>query len=262
MQPLILTTAEITAWVGAFVWPLLRVSAMLMVMPAIGGRNVPLRIRAALAVMLTVVMLPQTGAAPALDPLSADGLLVSIHQVLIGAFMGLMLQLVLQAAIIAGEFVALSMGLGFALMADPQNGVQVPMVGQLFMILATLLFLVLNGHLALIQMVADSFSYLPLGGGGLPFEAYWLLVEWSATMFTGAMSIALPAVISLLAVNLSLGVITRAAPQLNIFSVGFPLTLLTGLVILMSVLPTLPEVFESLMEQAFVNLNNWLRGRF
>ncbi len=260
MQPLLLSSAEITAWVGSFIWPLVRVSAMLAVMPAIGGRNVPLRIRAAFALVLTALLMPHAGDAPRVDAFSAAAWWLTLQQALIGALMGLVLQLVLQAMIIAGEFISLSMGLGFAMAVDPQNGVQVPMLGQFFMLLGTLLFLGLNGHLALIQLVAESFTYVPLAGGGFSAGIFWRLIEWSSVMFTGAMSVALPAMISLLAINLTLGVITRAAPQLNIFSVGFPFTLLIGLLVLLFALPALPEVFEQLTEEGIATLNTWFKG--
>lgn len=191
------------------------------------------------------------GSAPAVDPLSASGLLISINQLLIGFAMGFVLQVVFTAAMLAGEQVAMAMGLGFAQMADPQNGVQVPVVGQFFVVFSTLLFLALNGHLAVIQMVVKSFELLPVGIIGIERSGLWALVQWGGQLFSGALLIALPGVIALLAVNLAMGVITRAAPQMNIISVGFPATLWLGFVILLLGLPVYLPVFTELLDQGY-----------
>ena len=125
----------------------------------------------------------------------------------------------------------MSMGLGFAVFLDQARGINIPVLGQLFLMLAVLTFVSLNGHLALIRMLADSFTLLPIGGGGLGRASFWELVQWSNQLFVVAMSIALPAIIALIVVNLSFGVMSRAAPTLNLFAVGFPVSMLLGFVI-------------------------------
>ena len=246
-----LITADVGAWVGSVVWSFLRISAMFAVSPILSARMVPVRIRLLLALAVASLLAPLIPSASGIDPMSAEGLLVSIHQVMIGLAMGFILQLVFAALAIAGESVALSMGLGFASMVDPQNGIQVPIVSSYYVIVATLLFLVLNGHLALIGVLADSFYSLPVGIDGVARESLWHLGQWGSRMFMGALLIALPALTSMLLVNLAFGVITRAAPQLNIFAVGFPVTLLLGFVVLMLSVPSLTPRFTELLTNGY-----------
>jgi flagellar biosynthetic protein FliR len=132
--------------------------------------------------------------------------------------------------VIAGQIVAIQMGLGFASMVDPANGVSVPVIGQLFMILVTLLFLAMNAHLVVFEVLAESFFTLPVGSGFL-VENYLEIALKLGWVMGAALLMVLPAVTALLVVNLAFGVMTRAAPQLNIFSIGFPLTLVLGMVI-------------------------------
>ncbi len=184
---------------------------------------------------------------PAIDPVSWTGLLVSAQQVFIGLSMGFMLQLVFAVLTVAGESIAMSMGLGFAMMVDPQNGAQVPVVAQYFLIMAMLLFLALGGHIAFLEMVLTSFDHLPVAVHGFDRDMAWLIVTYGSELFVGALLVALPVVTSILLVNMAFGVVTRAAPQLNIFAVGFPITLMLGLFLLMVNWPNQVTRIESLL---------------
>jgi flagellar biosynthesis protein FliR len=255
-----LSSAQLTAWIGAYFWPFLRIGAMLLVAPVFGARMVPKRVRLALGLALAVMVAPLLPAMPVVDALSPEGVLIEINQIVIGLAMGFALQLVFSALVTAGQTVAMSMGLGFAALVDPQNGIQVPVVSQFYLISSTLLFLVLNGHLHLIEMVVDSFRTLPVGIHGLPREAIYDLVVWATQMFAGALMVALPAVTSIMLVNLALGVITRAAPQMNIFSVGFPITLLGGFAIIILTMPGIEPQFTQLMNGAFALVRDMVAG--
>jgi flagellar biosynthetic protein FliR len=150
----------------------------------------------------------------------------------------------------AGEIIALSMGLAFASVVDPDRGVSVPVIGQYFVVMSTLLFLALNGHLALLALLIESFSVLPPGVDGLGAAGFGELAGWAGRMFEAATMVALPAATALLVAGVSMGLIARSAPQLNIFSVGFPLTLMLGIVALLFSLPLLAPQFEALMQGA------------
>lgn len=247
-----ITTAEIMSWLGAFFWPFMRIGAMMLAAPVLGGEQISVRVRLLLAVGLTIGVMPAMGTAPAVEPLSADGLLISLNQVVIGLAMGLLVSLALQSASIAGESVALSMGLGFANMVDPNTGQSTPVVSQFLIIIATLLFLAMGGHLMLIELSASSFDVMPVGTEGLVSQDFRTVAAWGAQMYAGAVLIAMPAVIGLLLVYLALGVMTRAAPQMNIFSVGFPITILMGYLALMTlILPSLPGRMAGIWSDAF-----------
>lgn len=244
-----ISAAQASAFVASLIWPFMRISAMLMAIPVIGTRMVSVRIRVVLAMLISFVVLPLIPEVPAVDPLSVAGLTVSFHQVVIGLAMGFVLQMVLAALTIAGEAISMTMGLGFASMVDPANGVNVPVLSQFFLIMGTLMFLALGGHLMIIQLVVSSFQSLPVTGEGISRDSFWVIVSFGSKMFIGAVWVALPALISILVITLAMGVMTRAAPQLNIFSVGFPVTMLAGFIILMLVMPTILPRFQQILLQ-------------
>ena len=246
-----LTSAEIAAWVGSFLWPLIRIAAVVSVAPVFGSRLLPRRLRLMLALVLTWTMMPLLAPVPAVEPVSPTGVLLTAQQILIGLSMGFMLRLVFTALEIAGQVIATQMGLGFANLIDPQNGGQLPLLGHFYSLIGTLIFLALNGHLLLLKMLAESFRGLPVANTGLLPDDLWLLVNWASQMFAGAVLIALPAIASLMVVNLAFGVMTRAAPQLNIIAVGFPITLILGLFIVLYSLPAFLPQFERLLDGAF-----------
>ena len=259
MTPLVLTTAELTSWVGGFFWPLVRISSIFIVTPVIGARYVPMRVRIATAFIITLVILPTLDPAPPIEPWSADGVLITAQQLLIGIGLGMLLQFIFGAVTLAGMTISTSMGLAMATMTDPQNGASVPVIGQFLGTLASLLFLVFDGHLALIQLISVSFAYLPVGPSGPGPEGLQLVIEASSVIFLAAISLALPAMMTLLSINILLGVMTRVSPQMNIFSVGLPLTLFAGLIILLVTLPVLAPTFERLMDEAFVGMRSYVR---
>ena len=249
MSALTLTAEQINSWVGLVLWPMFRIAGLLSILPVIGGAQVPMRIRVALALLLTILIVPSLGPVPAIDPLSPESLYISAQQILIGVAMGLLVLVVFNAVTMAGESIAITMGLGFALMNDPQNGAQVPTVSQFYLVLASLLFLALDGHHSVFLLLHASFMLLPIGQS-LEADAIWILVRWGGMIFTGALSIALPALAAMLTVNIIMGVITRAAPQMNLFSVGFPITMTVGFAAIMFTLPTFQITFESLLYMA------------
>ncbi len=224
-----------------YVWPFLRIGAFLMVMPLIGGSFVPMRARLLLAVALTVVLAPVIPIMPSLDVLSVAGLVTITQEIGIGAALGFLVQLVFDAIALAGQVIGMSMGLGFAQFLDRARGVNVPVLGQLFLLLGMLIFLSLDGHLALIRLLAESFYAWPIGLGGLTTPILAEILIWTGQMFVFAVKIALPAITSILIVNLSFGVMSRAAPTLNLFAVGFPVSMLLGFTVIFLNMGSLKE---------------------
>ncbi|MDH5358884.1 MAG: flagellar biosynthetic protein FliR, partial [Gammaproteobacteria bacterium] len=188
-------------------------------------------------------------AAPGVEPLSGAGLLIVVHQILIGACMGFMLQLLFNAFIIAGQIIAMQMGLGFASMVDPQNGVTIPVISQFYLIFVTLVFLSLNGHLVLIQVLAESFMAIPVAPTGLPHTSFRDLVSQASWMYASGVIVALPAIGSLMCVNLAFGILSRAAPQISPFSIGFPMTIILGFAIIFVTLPTASAHLVTMADQ-------------
>lgn len=246
-------------WVASFIWPLMRISAMFAAMPLISMRAVPPRVRLLLSLVLTLFIMPLLPPLAIVSMFSYVGLVIAVQQVVIGLVMGFILQLVFGAVVFAGQGIALGMGLGFASMVDPENGQQVPVVAQFYVMTTTLVFLGMDGHLVAIKMLLDSFTTLPIGMTGLSTTDLWVTAAWASRVFAGGLLLSMPVVISLLLVNISFGVAARAAPQLNIFSVGFPATLFLGILLMWLTLPNLLDGFPDILGAAYDLLEKLLR---
>ena len=234
--------------------PFLRVSAMLLIAPVFSASGVSVRFRVLLAVLIAALAAPIIPTPPTTDLFSASGLLMAIREVGIGFAIGFVLQLVFGAVVYAGQAVSMTMGLGFAMAVDPQNGVQVPVLSQMYVILATLLFLSLNGHLILIATVIDSYQILPPNLSGIPVSSLGEVAALGSKVFASGISLALPAMAAMLMVNVTFGVITRTAPQLNIFAVGFPMTLMGGFFVLFINMPNLIAALSQFLDQALLQV--------
>lgn len=242
-----------------FIWPLMRVSAMFVSVPLFSIRSVPARVRLILSVAITLVVMPLLPPLPAVDMFSYTGFMMALTQVVIGLTSGFILQLVFASVVFAGQGIALSMGLGFSMMVDPQSGEQVPVVAQIYTVTTTLIFISLDGHLLLIQMLLDSFKTLPIGIDGIDKANIWSILLWSSQIFAGGLLLAMPVIASLLLVNVIFGVAARAAPQLQIFSVGFPVTLMLGLLLVWKTLPDVLDQFSGMLTDAYGFIGQLLR---
>lgn len=247
---------ELEEIIAGYLLPFFRISAMLIIAPLFGARLIPGRVRILLSLTLAAAIAPLIPSPATFDTFSAHAVLMIVQEVVIGATMGFILQMVFDAIIIGSQTIAMGMGLGFAMLVDPQRGVNVPILSQFFIILTTMMFLALNGHLILIQVLVQSFSTLPPGTVGFGRDGLWTVVSWGTQMFAGAVLIALPAVVALLVVNLAYGVISRAAPTLNLFAVGFPATILLGFLILQFSFQTTLDGLTNMLEAAFMELGN------
>jgi len=217
----------------SYIWPFVRIGAFVMVMPLIGSSFVPARVRLLFAVALTAVIAPVIPLTAATEVLSAAGLVTVIQEIAIGATMGFLVQLVFDAIGLGGQVIGMSMGLGFAVFLDRARGVNMPVLGQLFLMLGMLVFLALDGHLALIALLAESFTAMPIARTGLDAAMVGEVLHFTGQMFVFAIRLALPAITSILVVNLAFGVMSRAAPTLNLFAIGFPVTMLLGFVVIL-----------------------------
>ena len=238
----------------AFIWPMLRISALLLAAPVFSLSALTVRIRVLLALALSVMVYPLF-TWPDIDPLSPAGLLEICNQLLIGGFMGLALQIVTAAVVVAGQTISNSMGLSMASLIDPNLG-NVPVVAQFLLILSTLIFVSLGGHAMLLALILESFATLPVGSSLFGPQAYAQLVSWSSMIFLGALLTALPVMVTLLFISIGLGVVTRAAPSLNIFSVGLPATIVVGFVVLLLSLANIGSRIQWLWLQGLLQIRS------
>jgi flagellar biosynthetic protein FliR len=238
------------------IWPMLRLSAFLAFTSIFSIRAVNMRIRVLLGFAMAFLVSQQLDI-PRIDPLTAEGLMEIFRQILIGLTMGLVSQVASAAMVVAGQAVSGSMGLSIANMMDPNMG-NVPVISQFFNILGTLVFLGMGGHLIVFGLVLESFQLIPIGQPFFSQDMLGKMLNWSAMMFLGALLIALPVMMTLLFINVGLGFVARAAPSLNIFTVGFPALILTGFVILIFSMGNNVMRIQWVWTQAFMVLRSFL----
>lgn len=231
------TPDQLLAQLQLYYWPFLRISALMLVAPIFSSGQMNVQVRIILGLAIAALIAPLLPPPPSAEPLSALGMLLALREVAIGLVMGFVMQLVFGAVVLAGQSVAMSMGLGFAMAIDPQNGVQVPVISQFNTVLATLLFLGIDGHLMLFAALAESFAIIPVSSVGPPDGIFAAVVALGSQMFASALLLGFPTITAILMINVAFGVITRAAPQLNIFAVGFPVTIIAGFMFMLLALP-------------------------
>ena len=254
-----LTLAALVDTLFHILWAALRVSGVVMIAPILGAMFVPNRVRLLITLVLACAMLPVTGAVPAFPLLSLQGFLTIAQELLVGVAIGFMLKIAIEAAVLAGQIVSSGTGLSFAMVVDPQAG-GIPLLGRFYLIIATLLLLAGNAHLQLIEILAASFNLLPVGSGGLSPGDARQVADFAGLMFVGALKLALPSVAAMLMVNVAFGVISRAAPTLNLFAVGFPITLLMGFLIMLLDIGSHGSIWHSQIAETFVVINRVLAG--
>lgn len=243
------TTGQWYAWIAAFLWPFLRIFGLILAEPVLGHSSIPRAAKIGLAIFIALVLTPVLPPAPPVELASAAGILIGLQQLLVGLAIGFTLRIALTAVETAGQFMGLQMGLGFAVFFDPQSSAQTAVMGQFLGLFAILVFLSMDGHFLVITALARSFSTLPITADPVTPGGFRLLVEWGGEIFRTGLLLSLPVVGALLVANIAVGIMTRAAPQLNIFAVGFPLTLGVGFFALWLTVPFIGPAIESLFEQ-------------
>ncbi|NYT79029.1 flagellar biosynthetic protein FliR [Alcaligenaceae bacterium] len=242
---------QLYAWINAFLWPFFRILALLGTAPVLGESSIPARAKVGLAAVLAIAVAPTLPSMPQLPAGSYAALGLAAQQILIGIALGLTMRIVFAAVQTAGEFIGLQMGLSFASFFDPATGANTAVLSRLLNIIATLLFLALNGHLIMMGALIRTFETLPVQPGALNINGWGVLLEWSSQTMASGLLLALPLIITLLTVNLAMGILNRTAQQLSVFAVGFPISLLTGMVLLAVMLPQTSTFLSGLFEEGY-----------
>ncbi|MEZ9822060.1 flagellar biosynthetic protein FliR [Shewanella sp. 10N.286.45.A1] len=244
--------------IAGYMWPLTRISSMFMVMAVFGANTTPSRVRLLLSLTVTAAVVPVLPPMPDIELFSLSAVFVTFQQIIIGVSMGFSTLLLMQTFVLTGQIIGMQTSLGFASMIDPGSGQQTPVVANFFLLLTTMIFLAVDGHLLLIKMVVASFDSIPVSMEGLSLASYRMFTEFVGYMFGAALTMSLSAIVALLTINLSFGVMTRASPQLNIFSIGFPVTMVCGLFILWLTLTPIMAHFDEVWREVQILLCNVL----
>ena len=248
---LTVTDAQLDAWLAALMFPLVRILGMVSSAPLFGNRGVSIRVRVAIGLGIAVAVLPALPPMPTVAPASGIGLAIMAQQFMIGAAIAVMMRIVFAAVDVAGELVGLQMGLSFAAFFDPDSGGRTAVVAEFMGLITSLLFLALNGHLLLVDVVIRSFEWLPVSATPLHGDGWMSAVRFGTTLFAAGLLLAMPIMATLLVVNIAMGVLTRAAPQLNLFAIGFPVTLGTGFLVLMLSMEAFAPAMRHFFDRGF-----------
>lgn len=254
------TSVQLDTWLALFMFPLARILAVVATAPVFDNAGMTAQIRLVVGLAISLAVAPALPPMPLIAPGSWQGIAVIGQQILIGSLLGFTLRIVFTAVDVAGELIGLQMGLSFASFYDPQSNSQSPVISTFLGLLTTLLFLAMNGHLLTLSVLAESFNLLPVSATPFAAKGLGALLAWSATIFSSGLMLALPLIAALLIANISLGVLARIAPQLNIFAVGFPVTMVSGFAVLMLSLPYMGAALERLYDSGFMALSGILRA--
>ncbi|MBZ9556988.1 MULTISPECIES: flagellar biosynthetic protein FliR [Modicisalibacter] len=252
------TFDQLQAWIAAFLWPFVRLAAFIMAAPLWGHDSIPRQSKIALAALLAYVIAPSLPPLPEVPLVSWASLGIIVEQMLIGIAIGMVMRVTLAVVMAAGEYIGLQMGLAFATFFSSDIGANTMVLSRFLYMITLLMLLAFNAHLVVIEILADSFTTLPIGPRPLNPEAFEMIVRYGGTVFEAGMLLALPVVAALLIINLSLGILNRASPQLTIFSIGFPMTLTTGLILLAVLMTDLGRFLETLLQNGFVFMRQML----
>jgi len=248
-----LNSALLQSWIIGLLWPLTRVLGVIAIAPVLGHKSIPNRVKLGLGILITLVIMPTIPPIPAFDVMSLQGLLLLVLQMVIGVSIGFCMRLVFAAIEMAGYLIAMVMGLGFATFFDPQTHGQNTAISQFLLIIGMLVFLSLDGHLIFITTLAQSFVTMPMALDGPGIDAL-KIAQWGEMVFSAGLLLALPVIAALLVTNMALGVLTRSAPQLNLFGIGFPITICIGFVVLALSLPNMLKPMEHMIEIAATHM--------
>lgn len=248
------TSTQLYGWIAACLWPMTRILGLMALAPLYNNGSIPARVKVGLSFLIATIVAPSIPPMPVVDPMSLPGLLILAQQLVIGLAMGLAMRIAFAGVEMAGTISGLTMGFGFASFFDPQSQGQSSVISQFFALLMIMIYLAANLHLVVLSTLIDSFSTLPIST--TPFEGDRLrqVAAWGGRIFSSGLQLSLPLVTALLITNLALGILTRAAPQLNLFGIGFPITMGAGFIMIAITLPYLSAPLLRLMEEGIATM--------
>ncbi len=257
---LTVTSAQLDAWILAFMFPLARILGMIATAPVFNNVALNARARLMCGLAITLALAPVLPPMPNIPAGSWQAGFILIQETMLGILMGFSIRIVFAAIDVAGELISMQMGLSFAVLYDPQTAGQTPVITNFIALITTLVFLASNGHLLTISLLAESYQLLPVSATPFAADSLQTLVTSGAVLFSFGLLMSMPIIAALLIANIGLGVLARVAPTLNLFAVGFVVTIISGLIILLLTLPYLGAALERLFELCFLNLGHFLHA--
>lgn len=254
------TADQLYLWINAFLWPLFRLLGLFATAPLFSESSITPPIKVAAAVVISLAIAPTLDTMPVIPTASWEALWLAIQQILIGIALGFVMRLVFAIVLVAGEFIGFQMGLSFASFFDPSSGSNTAVLSRLLNIVTMLVFLALDGHLVMLQAFIYTFEMFPIAPARFSPDGWGVIMDASRDLFLSGLLMALPLVIVLLTMNLAFGILNRTAQQITIFAVGFPITLSTGLILLIIVVPQMTPFMSQIMETGYENMARFMHA--
>jgi flagellar biosynthetic protein FliR len=224
--------------VAFFLLIFVRITGIFTMTPVFGSKNIPVSIKAGLALIITYILFPIVFNDTVIIPEHfLPFIFMVIGELIVGLTIGFVSSLVFSAIQMSGQLLDMQIGFGVINIIDPQSGSQVPLVGNFKYMLALIVFLATNGHHVLLSALFTSFKLIPVTGVIFHTALATFMVDMVGGTFVIAMKISLPIIISLIITDVALGILARTMPQMNIFVVGVPGKIIVGLFVLSLALP-------------------------
>lgn len=252
-------SAQLQLWLAHFLWPFIRILSFLLASPLLGHSSIPPHVKIGFAALVSIAIAPIIPPIPSIPIVSWAGFGLLIEQMLIGIAIGFAMRVTFTTLQVAGDLAGLQMGLAFATLFTPESG-NTMILARLFYMIGLLFFVSINGHLIVIETLAHTFQKLPIGEITFQANAWHMLSKYVGILFSTGLLMSLPMIAALLIINLAMGILNRSAPQLTVFSIGFPLTLTTGLILLMILSKDMGKTISGIFENGLIFLDQWLAG--
>ncbi|WP_234494325.1 flagellar biosynthetic protein FliR [Vibrio maritimus] len=253
-----ITFTELTQWLGLIWWPFVRLTGLFLIAPFFGDKAIPMRVKILFAFVFSLLLAPMINTVPPFNPFSIDAIIFTLYQLVFGFLIGFSVMIFFTIFSIAGQAISMQMGLAMAIMNDPANGVSIAIIGRIMFITAMLLFLSIDGHLIVLLQLKQSFTHWPLDSL-FPFSSIDYVLKMVSWMFATGLLVAMPAIVVMLLSNITFGLMNKAAPALNVFALGFPMTMLLGLFAMMASLTGIGDHYFELALELNRHLNYILR---
>lgn len=248
----------------AFILIFMRITIVLFLLPIFGSSMVYVRVKAGLALLISVVLFPVISPDLKLFPENLlSGVNLVLSECIIGMIIGLMVRMFFASVQLAGQLIGFQMGFAIINVLDPQTGVQASIIAQFGYWVAILIFLILNGHHLLLKALKESFDIINVGSIGFSEGLFKTIIDASSHMFLLAIKIGAPAIAALLFVSAAFGICAKFTPQMNILIVAFPIKIVVGLIFFGLSLEILLRIIKGYLgnfDTALINIMNLMKA--
>lgn len=245
---------------SVFLFVFIRTVGMFLFSPIFGKKNVPTSMKAGFAFFISIITANLVKLNVSLGNNIIQYLIISMQEFIVGLIMGYISYAIFSACFLAGQLIDMQIGLGMISVLDPQSNLQIPITGNFYYLIAALVFLIINGHHVLISALVESYYIVPIGKAVITSALLKQLIYVFTEMFVIAIKLSIPIVGTMFIVDLTLGIISKTMPQLNIFVVGVPLKIVLGLIIIVLTTTIFVNILSNMFDSMYFDIYKALKG--